>query len=202
MLTNLPNLLTMSRIVVIPVIIGLLFIDASWARWAAFALYATAAITDFFDGYLARAMEQMSEFGRFLDPIADKLLVTSVILMICANGALDGYHVIAAVIILIREVLISGMREFLAGSKIIIHVTKLAKWKTFIQMIALGFLIVGDAAPDWIPADPIGTVGIWVAALLTAWTGIDYLRAGMGHIIEAEKKLQEQQNKSSEEKNT
>lgn len=193
MLTNLPNVLTMSRIVVIPVIVGLMLVDTAWAKWSALGVFILAAVTDFFDGYLARTMKQMSEFGRFLDPIADKLLVTAVLMMLCASSALEGIHVIAAVIIMIREVLISGMREFLAGSKVIVPVTRLAKWKTFIQMLALGFLIVNTASPVWIPAVEIGTIGIWIAAFLTAWTGFGYLKSGMTHIMEAEIALQKTQ---------
>jgi cardiolipin synthase len=182
MLTSLPNLLTLSRIVVIPLIVALFFMDGDMPRWITLGLYAAACVTDFFDGYLARSMGQISRFGRFLDPVADKLLVASVILMLVATGRISGLVVLPALIILIREILVSGLREHLASISVGVPVSRLAKWKTMIQMFSLGFLIVHDASPVWIPSVWIGEVGVWVAALLTIITGYDYLRAGLDHL--------------------
>ena len=181
---NLPNLLTLSRILVILPIIGLFWMEGEWARWTALGLYAAACITDFFDGYLARTRDETSRFGRFLDPVADKLLIASVILMLCAFGRITGLAILAAVVILAREILVSGLREFLATLRTGLPVSGLAKWKTTIQMFSLGFLIVGAASPDWIPAVAIGEVGLWAAAALTLITGYDYLAIGLRHMNE------------------
>ena len=181
---TLPNFLTLSRILVIPPIVGLFWVEGDWPRWTALGLYAVACITDFFDGYLARSRGEISRFGRFLDPVADKLLVASVILMLCAFGRIEGLAILAAVVILCRELLVSGLREFLADLRQGLPVSRLAKWKTSIQMLALGFLIVGTAAPAWIPAVVIGEVGLWIAAVLTLITGYDYLVIGLRHMNE------------------
>ena len=182
MLTSLPNLLTLSRIMVIPPIVALFFIEGEMARWVTLGLYAAACVTDFFDGYIARSMGQISKLGRFLDPVADKLLVASVIFMLVATGRISGLVVLPALIILIREILVSGLREHLASISVGVPVSRLAKWKTMIQMFSLGFLIVHDASPAWIPAVWIGETGVWIAALLTLTTGYDYLRAGLNHL--------------------
>lgn len=182
-MTTLPNLLTLSRILVIPPIVALLWFDGTAARWVALVLYAAACVTDFFDGYLARSRGETSRLGRFLDPVADKLLVAAVILILCAFKRIEGMAILAALVILCREILVSGLREFLAGLKVGMPVSGLAKWKTTIQMFALGFLIVGTAAPAWIPAVLIGEIGIWAAAVLTLITGYDYLRAGFRHMV-------------------
>ncbi len=184
MITSLPNLLTLSRILVIPVIVALLFWQDPLARWIAFGLFSFAAITDFFDGYAARQMNQMSLLGRFLDPIADKLLVAAIILMLVATGDLSSLHVIPALIILGREILVSGLREFLAQLRVGMPVSRLAKYKTTLQLLALGFLIVGDAGPAFLPVHDIGLCAIWLAALLTLVTGLDYLRASLQHMTE------------------
>lgn len=183
MLTSLPNLLTLSRIVVIPVVVGLFYVPEAWAAYTACALFAAACITDYFDGYLARAWEQESVIGKFLDPIADKLLVAATLIMLVAFTRLSGLSVLAAVVILLREVLVSGLREYLAGLNAGVPVTWLAKWKTTIQMVALGFLIVGDYGPAHIPVTAIGTAGLWAAAILTFVTGWDYMRAGLKHMM-------------------
>lgn len=184
MITSLPNILTLSRILVIPGIVALLFWDDPLARWIAFGLFAFAGITDFFDGYAARQMNQASVLGRFLDPIADKLLVAAIILMLVATADLSGIHVIPALVILGREILVSGLREFLAELRVGMPVSKLAKYKTTLQILALGFLLVGDAGPSFLPVHDIGIIGIWLAALLTIVTGFDYLRAGLRHMTE------------------
>jgi cardiolipin synthase len=182
MLTSLPNLLTLSRILVIPVLVAMFFIPGDLTRWIACALFVAAAVTDYFDGYFARRWRLISAFGRFLDPIADKLLVSAVILMLVAADGISGLVVLPALIILCREVLVSGLREFLAGLNVGLPVSRLAKWKTMLQMAALGFLIVGDAGPAAVPVQMIGEVGLWIAALLTLVTGYDYLRVGLGHM--------------------
>ncbi len=183
MLTSLPNLLTLSRIAVIPLVVGLFYIPESWAAYSACGLYAAACITDWFDGYLARAWAQESVIGKFLDPIADKLLVAATLIMLAGFDRLNGLSILPAVTILLREVLVSGLREYLAGLHVGVPVTWLAKWKTAIQMIALGFLIVGDYGPSYIPVTIIGTVGLWIAAALTFYTGWDYMRAGLTHMM-------------------
>jgi len=186
MLFNLPNILTFSRIVAIPVVVGLMFLPEPHGNWFPFAVYTYACVTDFFDGYLARAWHQQSAFGRFLDPIADKLLVAAVLLMLVATDRIVDYTILPAAIILFREILVSGLREFLAEVQVRVPVTVLAKWKTTIQMLALGFLLVGDAGPDFGPVTTaeIGIFGIWAAAILTVGTGYDYLKAGLKHISE------------------
>jgi len=179
-----PNLLTYGRIIAVPLVAGALLWNTDASRWAAFGLFALAAITDFFDGWLARAWQQQSALGRMLDPIADKLLVAGVLLMLTANGTIKGAHVWAAFIILLREVLVSGLREFLGQLRVSVPVTWLAKWKTAIQLVAIGLLIVGPAAKAWLAqAVEIGLAGLWAAALLTLYTGYDYLRAGLKHVI-------------------
>jgi cardiolipin synthase len=185
---NLPNILTLSRILAIPIVVPFMFMEPPLGNWLAFSVYTYACVTDFFDGYLARAWSQQSAFGRFLDPIADKLLVAAVLLMLVGAGPVDGIHMLPAVVILCREILVSGLREFLADAHVSVPVTVLAKWKTAIQMLALGFLIVGAAGPDFGPLSTtdIGLLGLWGAAILTLVTGYDYLRAGLGHISNAD----------------
>lgn len=186
MLTDLPNILTLSRIVVIPLVVAAFYLDEPWDEWVPFALYTYACVTDFFDGYLARIWKQTSPFGRFLDPIADKLLIATVIVMLVAVDRVDGFNVWAAIVILLREILVSGLREFLAEARVSVPVTFLAKWKTGIQMLALGFLLIGDAGdrvlPGTVTSTTIGEIGLWVAAILTLYTGWDYLRAGRVHL--------------------
>lgn len=189
MLTNLPNILTFSRILAIPLLIGLLlFVNDPLGSWLAFIAYTFACITDFFDGYLARAWHLQSAFGRFLDPIADKLLVASVLLVLVGIDRFSGLTVLPAAVILCREILVSGLREFLAEVRVSVPVTALAKWKTTIQMVALGFLLVGPSGPDFGPltTTEVGIWGLWGAAILTLVTGYDYLRAGLKHIVETD----------------
>lgn len=191
MLTNLPNLLTMFRIAAIPGIVALFYLESELGSWLALGLFAVAALTDFFDGYLARVYGQQSAFGRFLDPIADKLLVAATLLIMTGFGQVHGLAILPALVILCREIMVSGLREFLAEIRIGVPVSTLAKWKTLLQMIAIGFLIVGDQGPDAIPSRLIGEVGLWIAAVLTLITGYDYLRAGMDNIQRADAKAKE-----------
>jgi len=182
----LPNLLTVSRIAAIPMVVGFLYLGSHDGNWVAFWIYVYACVTDFFDGWLARTLNQQSSFGRFLDPIADKLLVAAVLLAVVGLDVVAGPSVFAAMVILLREILVSGLREFLAGITVRVPVGRLAKWKTTIQMIAIGFLIVGPAGPDFGPltTTEIGLIGLWIAVVATLITGYDYLRAGIAYMAE------------------
>ena len=181
---TLPNILTMSRILVIPFLVASFFMEQPLGSHLAFVMFTLAGITDFFDGYLARATGSVSKIGQFLDPIADKLMVAAVIVMVVAAEWVEGIHVIAAVVIMCRELLVSGLREFLAGIQVSVPVTFLAKWKTTVQMVALGALVWSKGAPQiGLPANEVGIVLLWIAATLTLYTGYDYLRAGLKHMV-------------------
>jgi len=184
---NLPNILTYGRIVAVPLVVACLFWPKDdWVRWTALGIYAVAGITDFFDGYLARMWEQQSSMGRILDPIADKLLVGAVLIMLVHTGDIRSYSVWAAIVILCREMLVSGLREFLAEVRVSVPVSQLAKWKTTAQIVALGFLIAGTAGDHVLPAGwthTIGLVLLWLAAILTLVTGYDYFKAGIRHVL-------------------
>lgn len=188
MLITLPNLLTMSRVGVIPLLVGAFFLDKPLANWLTCALFSAAALTDFLDGYLARSWDQVTRFGRFLDPVADKIMVASVLFMMVAFGWIDGWLILAALVILIREILVSGLREFLAEINVGMPVSRLAKWKTALQMIAIAFLLLETSVPLPLPVTlpEIGGWGLWIAAALTILTGYDYLRAGITHLIDPE----------------
>jgi CDP-diacylglycerol--glycerol-3-phosphate 3-phosphatidyltransferase len=187
MLAQLPNLLTLSRILVLPPLIACLWIGGETFRWVALGLYALASITDYLDGYLARTLKAQSAFGRLLDPIADKLLVGACLLILSALHYISGWTVLAALVILLREILVSGLREFLAEIRIGMPVSRLAKWKTTVQLLAIGFLIIGGDAPAWTRAQLIGEVGLWLAAGFTLVTGWDYLRSGLGHLADQDR---------------
>ena len=182
MITSLPNLLTLSRILVIPALIGAFYLPGDLSNWVAVALFAGAGVTDWLDGHFARRRGQVSPLGRFLDPIADKLLVAATLLMLVAVDRITGWTILPTVVILCREILVSGLREFLAGLRVSVPVSRLARWKTGLQMVAIGFLVVGDAGWHVVPVTWIGTMGLWVAALITIYTGYDYLRAGLRHV--------------------
>jgi cardiolipin synthase len=182
-LTSLPNILTLSRIFAVPILVALLWYPGWQLGYLlAFALYCLMGITDYFDGYLARAQGTVSKLGVFLDPIADKIMVAAVIIMLVATHDIAGWHVIAAIIILLREIAVSGLREFLAQLRVSMPVTKLAKWKTTFQLVALGALILAGGFPEaaWIKL--VGLVSLWAAAALTMITGWDYLRVGIRHM--------------------
>ena len=184
---NLPNLLTYGRILAVPIVAALLMWGGDTARWAALGIYVVAAITDFLDGYLARKWQQQSALGRMLDPIADKVLVSVVLLVLAADGILFGGHMWAAIIILAREVLVSGLREFLGELRVSVPVTQIAKWKTTVQLLAIGFLIAGPTGDKIIPhTTQVGLVFLWIAAALTLYTGYDYFRAGLRHVVDEE----------------
>jgi cardiolipin synthase (CMP-forming) len=202
----LPNLLTYSRIAAVPLVVACMYAQAIlqgglWLRLLALAIFIAAAITDFFDGYLARSWGQQSRIGRMLDPIADKLLVASCLLMLAADETIKGWSLFAAIIILCREILVSGLREFLAELRVSVPVTQLAKWKTTMQLVAIGFLLGGEAVDYALPQSfmewrwqygdapiplttTIGLVLLWISAILTLYTGWDYFRAGLRHIID------------------
>jgi len=180
---NFANILTLSRIAAIPLIVGFLLLNGALWHWVALVLFVLACVTDWFDGYVARRLHQVSRLGRFLDPIADKLVVAAVLLILVATRHIDGWAILAALIILCREILVSGLREFLAELRVGVPVSLLAKWKTAVQMIALGFLIVAKATYD-LPIDAmlVGEILLWIAAGLTLVTGYDYLMIGLKHM--------------------
>lgn len=187
---NLPNMLTYGRIAAVPLVVGCLYWSTIlqgglWLRWVAVALFVAAAVTDYFDGYLARAWAQTSAIGRMLDPIADKLLVAAVLLMLAADNVIKGWSLWAAIIILCREILVSGLREYLAELRVSVPVTKLAKWKTALQLVAVGFLVAGPAGDQVLPyTTETGIVLLWIAAILTLYTGYDYVRASARHLVD------------------
>ena len=186
MLTDLPNILTLSRIAAIPLLVLFVALRTPAGDLAACAVFGVAAITDYFDGKLARSRQQQSDLGRMLDPIADKLLVAAALMMLVGHDRLSRLGLYPAIVIMLREILVSGLREYLAGIRVRLPVTNLAKWKTGFQMGALGALLAGDtAAPilhlGWLPVSTIGEIMLWVAAALTLVTGWDYLTAGLRH---------------------
>lgn len=181
MLTSPPNLLTLVRIGLIPLLVGLFWVEGDWARWLACAVYTIAASTDYLDGWLARNWQQQSRLGRWLDPVADKLLVAATVLLLVG---FDRAPILPSLVILLREITISGLREYLAEARLVLPVSRLAKWKTAVQMTALGFLIVGDAGPWWLLVPEIGFWGLWLAAGLTIVTGWDYLQQSVGHMLD------------------
>jgi cardiolipin synthase len=182
---SLPNILTYARILAVPAVVGCLLEGGDIWRWTALGIFIAAAITDFFDGYLARLWSQQSSLGRMLDPIADKLLVAAVLLMLAGDNTVEGVHLWAAIIILCREVLVSGLREFLAEVRVPVPVTQLAKYKTTVQLVAIAFLIAGPAGDKvFSHTSTIGLAGLWAAALLTLYTGFDYFRAGITHVTD------------------
>ncbi|MGL4489541.1 MAG: CDP-diacylglycerol--glycerol-3-phosphate 3-phosphatidyltransferase [Rhizobiaceae bacterium] len=189
---NLPNMLTYARIVAVPLVVLCFFLEgqlrsSDFARWTALAIFAVASITDYLDGYLARLWKQSSTIGRMLDPIADKLLVSACLLLVAADGTIAGWTLWAAIIILCREILVSGLREYLAELKVSVPVTRLAKWKTTIQMVAIGFLLAGPAGDKVLPyTTEYGIILLWIAAVITLYTGYDYFRAGLKHIVDDE----------------
>jgi len=189
-LLSLPNVLTYCRLAAVPgLVAAMFFLEGETADWAALGVFAFAGITDFLDGYIARAWQQQSALGRMLDPIADKLLVGAALLMLVANGTISGWSIWAAVIILSREILVSGLREFLAGLQVTVAVSQVAKWKTTVQMVALCFLLAGGAGDDVCGgcASALGLSLLWVAALVTLSTGFDYFRAGLKHVMDQDR---------------
>ena len=188
MLTDLPNVLTLSRIAAIPLLVLLVAVGTPWAAFAAALLFTAAAITDYFDGHFARERHQLSDFGRMLDPIADKLLIGATLMALVGFGHLPGLGIYPAIVIMLREILVSGLREYLAELRIGLPVTRLAKWKTAVQMAALGLLLLGGPGArfmglGFLPMNALGAILLWMAALLTLITGWDYLTAGLRHAV-------------------
>jgi cardiolipin synthase (CMP-forming) len=186
MITDLPNLLTLSRIAAIPLLVLLVALREPAADLAACILFSSAAVTDYFDGKLARNRRQQSDLGRMLDPIADKLLVGAALMMLVGQERLSIWGLYPAIVLMLREILVSGLREYLAAIRIGLPVTPLAKWKTGFQMGALGTLLAGDSSAyllhlGFLPINMIGEAMLWIAAALTLWTGWDYLTAGVRH---------------------
>jgi cardiolipin synthase len=184
------NLLTYARIVAVPAVVGCLYWQdipqhGEWLRWVALTIFISAGITDILDGYFARKYGELTTFGAMLDPIADKLLVAACLFMLAFDGTIRGVHVWAAIVILCREILVSGLREYLAELRVSVPVTRLAKWKTTAQLVAIGFLLAGQAGDQIIPVvTPIGLTLLWISAIVTLYTGYDYFRAGVQHLIE------------------
>jgi len=189
---NIPNLLTYGRILAVPLIVLCFFLEgrlesSDFARWSALGLFVAASLTDYLDGYLARIWKQTSNIGRMLDPIADKLLVATCLMLLAADPVetIHGWSLWAAIVILCREILVSGLREYLAELKVSLPVTQLAKWKTTMQMVAIGFLLAGPAGDKILPyTTEIGIVLLWISAIVTLYTGYDYFRAGLKHIVD------------------
>jgi cardiolipin synthase (CMP-forming) len=187
MISDLPNILTLSRIGAIPLLVLLVAIGVHWADLLAALLFAAAAITDYLDGRLARERLQLSDLGRMLDPIADKLLIGATLMALVGFGRLPAGGIYPAIVIMLREILVSGLREYLAEIRIGLPVTRLAKWKTGVQMVALGVLLLGQGGAHIIglgglPMAWIGGALLWAAAVLTLVTGWDYLNAGLRHV--------------------
>jgi cardiolipin synthase len=195
---TLPNALTYARIAAVPAVVAAMYWQdilqgGVWLRWVALAIFIAAGVTDILDGYIARMWDQQSSFGRMLDPIADKLLVSSCLLMLAADGTIRGWSLWAAIVILCREILVSGLREYLAELRVGVPVTTLAKWKTTAQLVAIGFLLAGDAGDAvvssviGIPAPYVTMIGLtllWISALVTLYTGYDYFKAGVRHLVD------------------
>ena len=178
---NLANILTICRILVIPIIVAFIYLKSPLYGWMAFILFCLASITDYFDGYIARIRNEVSSLGTFLDPIADKLLVASVILILTSKEVIADWETIPALIILLREIAVSGLREYLEGIKVSVPVSKIAKLKTSLQLIALAILILSESGISFIPIVFIGKIALWSAAILTLYTGYDYLKSGLKH---------------------
>ncbi|MGQ0660462.1 CDP-diacylglycerol--glycerol-3-phosphate 3-phosphatidyltransferase [Sphingosinicella sp.] len=187
---TLPNILTLSRILAVPILVFLLWRPSPLEYGITFILYCIVGITDYLDGYLARAQGTVSRLGQFLDPIADKIMVAAVILLLVARPPASGlpgpiiadWHLIPALVILLREIIVSGLREFLASLQISVPVSQLAKWKTTLQIVSLGALILAGALPQWAWVHMLGLGTLWAAAALTLVTGWDYLRVGLKHM--------------------
>ena len=190
---KIPNILTIGRIIIVPIFVLTFFIPGFFGDLIPFFLFVVASFTDFLDGLLARLLKEESKLGELLDPIADKILVAAALVLLVMNGTIKNYEVIAAIIILTREILISGLREFLAKGSITMQVTSLSKLKTFIQMISIAILLTGDSGNKVINfqdynAQTIGIILLWLSAFLTLYTGYDYLRRGIDHAMNEDKK--------------
>jgi len=184
MLKTLPNLLTLSRILAVPLLVATFYLPGRLAPWVACGIFVAACVTDWLDGHFARRWKQQTEFGRFLDPIADKLVVAAALFMLAATQKISSLAILPALVILMREILVSGLREHLATVRVSLPVSRLAKWKTAIQMVAIAILLLQGAEITVIPVETIGEVMLWIAAVLTLGTGWDYLYGGLPHMDE------------------
>ena len=188
---SLPNLLTYGRVIAVPALVFCFYIETYASRWLSLAVFVAATVSDFFDGYLARAWQQQSAIGRMLDPIADKLLVATALLLLVSEGTIGGWSLLAAIVILTREISVSGLREFLAEVRVSVPVSRLAKWKTTMQMVAIGALLAGPAGDRLLKYyfldlglfTYVGLLLLWISALITLYTGYDYFRAGLRHLM-------------------
>ena len=178
---NLSNILTLIRVAVIPIIVFCIYLKSPFFGWSAFILFCLASITDYFDGYLARMRNEVTNFGTFLDPIADKLLVAAVILILTAKGIISDWETIPALIILLREITVSGLREYLAGIKISIPVSRIAKFKTLFQLCSLALLILSESITNLLIIALLGKIFLWIAGILTLYTAYDYVKGSIKH---------------------
>ena len=190
---KIPNYLTIGRIIIVPFFVISFFLPGFYGDIIPFALFVIASFTDFLDGLLARMYKEESKLGELLDPIADKIIVAAALILLVMNGTIKNYEVIAAIIILTREILISGLREFLAIGKIKLPVSGLAKYKTFLQMFSISILLTGETGNKILNfqdynAQTIGIILLWLSAFLTLYTGYDYLRKGIDHAISEDEK--------------
>jgi len=193
MLRKIPNILTIGRIIIVPFFVLAFYLPGFYGDLTAFALFVVASFTDFLDGMLARMMGEESKLGELLDPIADKIIVATALILLVMSGTIRHYEVIAAIIILTREILISGLREFLARGQIKLPVTNLAKLKTFLQMLAIALLLTGETGNKILNfqdynAQTIGIILLWLSAFLTLYTGYEYIRKGIDHAISEDNK--------------
>jgi cardiolipin synthase (CMP-forming) len=190
---QIPNILTIGRIIIVPIFVLTFYIPGFFGDLIPFFLFVIASFTDYLDGLLARLFKEESKLGELLDPIADKILVAAALILLVMNGVIKNYEVVAAIIILTREILISGLREFLAKGSITMQVTSLSKLKTFIQMVAIAILLTGESGNKVINfqdynAQTIGIILLWLSAFLTLYTGYDYLRKGIDHAMNEDNK--------------
>jgi cardiolipin synthase (CMP-forming) len=184
-MSSLPNALTLARIALVPLFVAAFFLPGDNGRWVVFVLFCLGGLTDAVDGMIARRFDAESSFGRMLDPIADKLIVSAALLMLASDGTLRAIHLVPALVILCREILVSGLREFLAGADVSLPVTRVAKLKTVVQMVAIGALIASSASERSLPGVTNAALfGMWIAAGLTFYTGVAYLQAGLRHARE------------------
>ena len=193
MLKKIPNILTIGRIIIVPFFVLAFYLPGFYGDLTAFALFVIASFTDFLDGMLARMMGEESKLGELLDPIADKIIVATALILLVMSGTIRHYEVVAAIIILTREILISGLREFLARGRIKLPVTNLAKLKTFLQMVAISLLLTGETGNKILNyqdynAQTIGIILLWLSAFLTLYTGYEYLRKGIDHALSEDNK--------------
>ena len=190
---KIPNILTIGRIILVPILILTFYLPGALGDWIPFFIFVLASFTDFLDGLLARLYKEESKLGELLDPIADKIIVATALALLIMDDSITGYEVVAAIIILTREILISGLREFLSKVRVVIPVSKLAKTKTFLQMFSIGILLTGDSGNNIIDfehfnAHSIGIVFLWLSSFLTLYTGFNYIMKGIEHIIEEDEK--------------